>query len=282
MTARQVVAERKICLRNLPTQHMNCVLVNTQLDKWAPRGEAFWRSVAVSCGVSSQLALMFCVGKSKGLSNAAAARFAEAGGQPNAAGYRLARSSQVQRLLATANAMSDGEPIGEVDRNEAKSILSALARSSDPSVRIRACESLEKIREAEAAERATEDQPHPEGTLAEIAEGTPWLALMLGLKHSVKLPDAVAKLTREEMHRYNDQIKRLIDWHYDGRKPGECLKASLDPDHPSVCDRSQWPAGKVWDGEKESWIDPADRAAEPTPEATAHGDQPADDQEPPD
>ena len=70
----------------------------------------------------------------------------------------MARSNIVSQLLAFASSEADG-PDGTVDRKEGRRILSALARGSDPSIRIRAVEQLAKFdaedRQTDAAEETT-------------------------------------------------------------------------------------------------------------------------------
>jgi len=166
---------------------------NTDEFDWGEKGEVFWRGIQKAAATRSELALKFVVGKAAGKSNAEAARCAGAGGQPNAAGYRLSRANQVQRLFAVLQAET-GDEVGHVDGAEAKRILSHLARGSDPSVRIRAVEALAKLEEREReldAQRAEEGDPLK--TLQRIADGWPLLAAVIAKRDGwapgkVKIP----------------------------------------------------------------------------------------------
>jgi hypothetical protein len=148
---------------------------NTDEFDWGTRGESFWRDIQKAAATRSALALKFVASKEQGKSNTEAARRAGAGGAPNAAGYRLSRSNEVARLFAVLQAET-GTDVGHVDGAESKRILSQLARGSDPSVRIRAVEALQKIQEREL-ERDVGDPP-PEEILRRLIEsaGT-WGAL---------------------------------------------------------------------------------------------------------
>ena len=123
---------------------------------WHPRGQAFWEGIARQAALrKNSLALRFVAAKEQGASNAEAARRAGAGGSPNTAGYRLSKSNEVQRLYATLQAET-GSEIGNVDAKRARSFLSRLAEGSDPSIRIRAIEALQKMDERDALQRRDE------------------------------------------------------------------------------------------------------------------------------
>jgi len=81
-------------------------------------------------------------------------------------------------LLSMAKAETGKGPDGNVTMDEAKQILSRLARGSDPNVRIKAIESLAKIerdeRELEARQQESRTDLHHE--IREIAEISPELA----------------------------------------------------------------------------------------------------------
>src|SRR5262245_21154320 len=123
---------------------------------WGPLGEAWWQETATQLG-ASPLQTRFACSKHRGCSNTEAAR--QAGYKADAdgirsAGYRAMRSNIVERLMAFASS-EDGGYGGEVDRDEAKRILSSLARGSDPRVRISAVEQINKMESQERAELAT-------------------------------------------------------------------------------------------------------------------------------
>ena len=125
---------------------------NTKDDfNWGQLGPAWWADVGKQLGASDRQ-LRFAACKHRGCSNTQAAK--EAGYTSSdpaglrSTGYRLARSNITERLLALAVAESNGEGYdGSVDAAESKRILSSLARGSDPSIRIRACEALAKMDE---------------------------------------------------------------------------------------------------------------------------------------
>jgi hypothetical protein len=92
---------------------------------------------------------------------------------------------------------SEGDCIANVDAKEARRILSGLARGSDPSIRIRAVESLGKMDEREEAARAETASNDPERTLGEIAQISPLLAAFLSKRHGLNFVPDVASARRE-------------------------------------------------------------------------------------
>jgi hypothetical protein len=141
---------------------------------WGSRGEQFYRDLAKSAGVRSELCLRFFVAKLDSCSNTEAARRAGAGGNPANSGYRLSRSRDLERLYATMTAET-GTEVGLVDRAESKRILSAMVRSSDPSVKIRAVELLSKL-EQQDREQAALEGSDPFKEMRILAETNPELA----------------------------------------------------------------------------------------------------------
>jgi hypothetical protein len=180
---------------------------------------------------------------------------------------RMSKSHKVMALIAWAKAGGAGPSEIEGDPKELRRILWRHARSQDATRSIRASEVLHKLDADEKARAAAaEDQPNPAGALAEIAQGsTGWLALVLGLTHSIELPDSVAALTRADVHRQLDAVRRLVDWHFDGRKPSAFVAAACDPGSPYV--GAPNPPGMKWNGKE--WIS-ADTPAKPASEATAN------------
>jgi len=94
------------------------------------------------------------------------------------AGHRAAHTTAVMGLLSMAKAETGQGPDGNVTMDEAKQILSRLARGSDPNVRIKAIESLAKIErdERELNMRQAESATDLRQEIAEIAKISPDLA----------------------------------------------------------------------------------------------------------
>jgi hypothetical protein len=117
--------------------------------QWGPLGETWWREAAKTVG-STERQLRFACSIHQGASNTAAARAAPYTGNADAirqVAYRAARTNAVQNLLALAAAEAKGGNNGTVDGAEMRRILSGMARGNDPSMRIRAIESLQKLEE---------------------------------------------------------------------------------------------------------------------------------------
>lgn len=178
---------------------------------WFPLGETWWREAAKQVGASERQ-LKFAAARYRGASQTQAAR--EAGydlGDPGGtrqAGYRVARGRVVENLLALATAEKEGGTTGTVDRNEARRILTRLARGSDPSIRIRALESLAKLDEQDRAfELANKVEPiRPmEAILDDIAGLSPEMAAQLAAENNIAWRPTDAMLRdRAERH-----LKRL-------------------------------------------------------------------------
>jgi hypothetical protein len=118
-------------------------------------GEQWWRDAGAQFNASEQQ-IRFAVAKFAGMSNAGAARSAGYGGEESSirqSGYKAFRTTAVQNMLAFAAAESKGGVSGDVDSAESRRILSKLARGSDPSIRIRAIEMINKLDVAERAVR---------------------------------------------------------------------------------------------------------------------------------
>jgi hypothetical protein len=139
-------------------------------------GEVFWLENARQCGADVRQA-QYAAARFRGCSQTESARISGYGSENEAstrqAGYRLARSNTVQRLLAFAAAEKGGGYDGNVDEQEAKRILSNLARGSDPAIRIRAVESLNKMAEAERQARNSQQESTPEEVAREILKTCP-------------------------------------------------------------------------------------------------------------
>jgi hypothetical protein len=100
-----------------------------------------------------------------------------AGGNPGSVrseGYRLYRSNKVTQLLSLAAAEAGGGIDGCVQPQEAKQILSHLARGSDPSVRIKALEAISKMHDREQELVRNQPQETLEQTLGHIIVAVPY------------------------------------------------------------------------------------------------------------
>jgi len=171
---------------------------------WVSTGhdEEWWSARAIEAGIRrGSQAVQFVASKMLGKSNTEAARCCGAKGPPNTSGYRLARSNEVRRLFAVVQAET-GSTVGNVDAAESRRILSQLARSSDPSLRIRAVEAIAKMDERDRELSATQESHDPIHTLNELGALDPllakWLASQHGITWSIPAPNVAAALTRLE------------------------------------------------------------------------------------
>jgi hypothetical protein len=152
----------------------------TEEIDWGELGEAWWREAGANCHCTSQQ-IIFALHRHRGMTMTGAAKASGYSGDENSirqSGHRAAHSTGVVALLSMAKAETGQGPDGNVTMNEAKQILSRLARGSDPNVRIKAIESLAKIerdeRELEARQR--EELPDIHHEIREIAKISPELA----------------------------------------------------------------------------------------------------------
>jgi hypothetical protein len=132
----------------------------TEFD-WSPLGEAWWMEAAATCGATPLQARFGCC-RHRGMTQAGAARLAGYGGGPDGvrkAGSQAAKSTAVCNMMALAQAETSTGDDGVVGTGEARRILSRLARGSDPNVRIKALDSLQKIEDRQRAERLRDDGP---------------------------------------------------------------------------------------------------------------------------
>ena len=166
---------------------------------WQPRGQPFWDDIGKKAALrKGSLALRFVAAKEMGCSNAEAARRAGAGGSANTSGYRLSKSNEVLRLYATLQAET-GSELGNVDAKRARSILSRLAEGSDPSIRIRAIEALQKMDEREAFQRRDE-----------LGDGSETLRQMIRCAGAVGALAACATYFREFRTLYGMPLAREV------------------------------------------------------------------------
>jgi hypothetical protein len=132
---------------------------------WGELPRDWWIETAAQCGATEKHA-MFAAAKHRGASNTAAARGAGfgAGGAASmrSEGYRLARSNKIMSLLALAAAKAGGGYDGTLTLTESRQILTGLARGSEPALRIKAIESLNKIERDERAGREGPAEDHGE------------------------------------------------------------------------------------------------------------------------
>jgi hypothetical protein len=168
----------------------------TETFIWPEPGESWWMRAGASVGASEKQ-VRFAAAKRRGCSNTQAARESGFGSTPaslRAEGWRVSKSPKISQLLALCAAEVGGGFNGDLTQTEAKSILSGMARGSDPNVRIKAIESLGKIQAAEREERSNEDEgdPHtwPERTARAFLSCCPpervpilWAELTLMMHH---------------------------------------------------------------------------------------------------
>jgi hypothetical protein len=110
-------------------------------------GRDWWFEAGANCGASEQQ-IIFAACRHRGMTATGAARAAGYSGDATSirqAGHRAAHSTAVMGLLSMAKAETGQGPDGNVTTEEAKQILSRLARGADPNVRIKSIEALAKI-----------------------------------------------------------------------------------------------------------------------------------------
>jgi hypothetical protein len=126
-----------------------------------PLGEAFWLDAQKTCG-ATDLQVRFAVCRHRGMTATRAAKLAGYAGDDDSirqAGHRAARTNCVVAMLDLAKVEGAGGDDGAVSPAEARRILSRLARGSDPSVRIKAIETLNRIDREERDRQAASDGP---------------------------------------------------------------------------------------------------------------------------
>jgi hypothetical protein len=119
---------------------------------WGVLGENWWLEAAKSVGADERQT-KFAAAKYRGCSNTDSAR--QAGYTDNTdairqVGYRCFRTRTCQTLLALAAAEGKGGVDGTADDAECERMLTNLMRGSDPNIKIRAAEALQKLRERKA------------------------------------------------------------------------------------------------------------------------------------
>jgi hypothetical protein len=140
----------------------------------------WWHEPGATIGASEK-AIKFSAAKFCGKSNTEAARLAGYGGANESGarteGYRLYRSNKVTQLLSLAAAEAGGGIDGCVQPQEAKQILSHLARGSDPAVRIKALDSLAKMQEREDDAKRHDPEPTLEESIDAVIACLPMSGL---------------------------------------------------------------------------------------------------------
>ena len=117
---------------------------------WEPLGEAWWLEAQATCG-ATDLQVRFACCRHRGMTRTLAARLAGYKGTADSirqSASDAAKTNAVVNMLALAAAETGSGDDGTLGPAEAKRILSRLARNSDPTVRIKAIESLQKIEQA--------------------------------------------------------------------------------------------------------------------------------------
>lgn len=115
---------------------------------WGQLPSDWWLQTAQEIGADERHA-KFAAAKFRNCSNTEAARLAGYGTggaeSTRSEGYRVSRSNKVTQLLALAAAEAGGGYDGTLTQQEARGILTAMARGSDPAIRIKSIEMLSKM-----------------------------------------------------------------------------------------------------------------------------------------
>jgi len=115
---------------------------------WGPLGEEYWRDLQAKTKASDEQTMFACC-KHQGATNVGAARLAGYAGDDDTlrqAGYRAFKSNKVQAILAIAETEDTNAPIAGVMSKADRALrLSQLSKSPDPTLSIRAIESLNKM-----------------------------------------------------------------------------------------------------------------------------------------
>jgi hypothetical protein len=161
---------------------------------WGELGESWWREAGANCHATDQQ-IIFALHRHLGMTATGAARAAKYAGDDTTirqAGHRASHSTAVCGLLSMAKADTGKGPDGNVTMDEAKQILSRLARGSDPNVRIKSIEALAKIereeRELNMRQAETGSDFHTE--YQELAKISPELAEAFAKEKGVALNGA--------------------------------------------------------------------------------------------
>jgi hypothetical protein len=170
---------------------------------WSPLGEGFWLEAQKTCGASDLQARFACC-HHRGMTATGAARAAGYSGDDASirqAGHRAAKSNAVVNVLQLAAAEAKGGDDGTVGVAEAKRILSKLARGSDPSVRIKALESLAKLED-----RHSDHAPKMDFSPEEV------LKLIVSLARPEGRPIIWAELGLLKFHWHTPYVNEFVPW----------------------------------------------------------------------
>jgi hypothetical protein len=198
---------------------------------WAPMGRSWWARVATETG-ATPLQARFACAKLRGRGHASAAREAGAGGTAKSQGYEMSINPKVIAMLSLAatagkgrpKKLEDARPKGEMSPAEAKSILTDIARSSDPVLKIRAVEALGKIIDQEEQRDRRElslDQAFEAATKAAGEYGAQFLTEAFFNEHR-SLPwncEAFVEIASRLASAFPDRWR-----HYQAALPGHQLK----------------------------------------------------------
>jgi hypothetical protein len=139
--------------------------MDNDIFDWGQLPSDWWLQTAQEIGADVRHA-KFAAAKFRNCSNTEAARlsgFGTGGAESTRSeGYRVARSNKVNQLLALASAQAGGGPDGSLTRSEARGILTAMARGSDPNVRLKSIELLGKMDREEQEATPSEEAIDPE------------------------------------------------------------------------------------------------------------------------
>jgi hypothetical protein len=143
---------------------------------WGSIAYETWMEFAAVAGADERHA-KFAAAKFRKCTNTQAAREAGFGTgndqSTRSEGYRVARSNKINQLLAMASAEAGGGYDGTLTRQESRSILTAMARGSDPNCRIKAIELLNKMDREEAEAKAAAPEETLEEMLASVIRSLP-------------------------------------------------------------------------------------------------------------
>jgi hypothetical protein len=121
--------------------------MNESAFDWSPLGEGFWLDAQKTTGASAMQTRFACC-RHQGKTATLSAKLSGYGGEGvnlRGAGHRAGKSNAVMSMVQLAQIEQAGGDDGTLGGPEARRILSKLARGSDPSVRIKAIETLNRI-----------------------------------------------------------------------------------------------------------------------------------------
>jgi hypothetical protein len=142
---------------------------------WSPLGEEFWRNAGETAKATPVQVRFACLLHNTMKASAALAGYKGTSDQMKQHGSRAAQTVAVKTMLAMAVGEDGGDKVSEyVDRDEARKILSALARRGDATTKLRAVEQINKMAEAEKLSGTEEYLNRPEWFVAEWVRSLPY------------------------------------------------------------------------------------------------------------